>query len=165
MTYSCWLLPVEADAIPFQNVINQLATRQSTPNFLPHLTLGGLSDRAKDMSELLRALKGLELETLEIDATPIFTMSLFLRFKLNDQILRARSALEALPEFSRGRDFDPHISLCYGAPPEGAADSDEVKALLQAPVAFDRLQLVKINSPVKSYADVAGWKLNESFIF
>ena len=107
---------------------------------------------------MLQLLCGLELRPTEVAETASFTMSLFVRFDPTEQLLGARSALEACPGFRTSRDFDPHISLCYGAPSDRDALQDEIDALLEQPVLFDRLVATDISLPVETYDDIKLWK-------
>lgn len=155
---SFWLVPCEADAARFQRVIDALAGRQSAPQFLPHVSLGSVQGHVKEAGELITLLRGLKLDPVEIDASDSFTMSLILRLKLTSQLQKARDWLEAQPGFTSSRRFDPHISLCYGWPPEREDLASQVDALIQKSVRFNRLVLMQIMTPVKSHEDVAFWK-------
>lgn len=158
MAISYWCLPCAGDAKPFAEVIAALATEQGAPTFQPHLSLGTLDEIAPDPGVVVQALRGLVLEPTEIDATDVFTKSLFVRFALSDSIARARAQFETLPGFVQRRTFDPHISLCYGLPPRQLAP-DAAQALLAAPVRFDRLAAVKITLPVATYDDIRAWQV------
>lgn len=153
-----WLVPSAGDAVRFQSVINALAEQQGAPRFRPHLSFGSFADEEPDLSDVLKILTELELQPKEIDASPSFTMSLFVRFEPSDQLLRARRAVEACPGFRTSRTFDPHISLCYGAPVDKAPLQEEMKALLRGPVRFDQLIATDITLPVETYADIRLWK-------
>lgn len=153
-----WLVPAAGDAIRFQRVIDALAKQQGAPRFRPHLSFGSFADKAPDLSDVLQLLAGLELRPTEIDESVSFTMSLFVRFEPGDQLLRARRALEACPGFRTSRTFDPHISLCYGAPVDKVPLQEEMKALLRRPVEFDQLVATDITLPVETYADINLWK-------
>ena len=153
-----WLVPASVHTERFQHVVDRLAEQQSAPRFHPHLSFGSFEKDEPDLSEVLGLLSGLELRPIEVDQSPSFTMSLFVRFEPSEQLLRARSALEACPGFRTSRDFDPHISLCYGAPIDRAALQKEIDELLRAPVLFDRLMATDITLPVESYDDIELWK-------
>ncbi|GAB5454917.1 MAG: hypothetical protein Hens2KO_11460 [Henriciella sp.] len=157
-TIAYWLVPSAGDAMRFQRVIDALAKQQGAPRFRPHLSFGSFADKEPDLSGVLKILTGLELQPKEIDASPSFTMSLFVRFEPSDQLLRARRALEACPGFRTSRTFDPHISLCYGAPDDKVPLKEEMNALLRGPVQFDQLVATDITLPVETYADIRLWK-------
>ena len=160
---SLWLKPCLSDRERIQPVIDQLAEAQGAPRFPPHMSLGSVTDASVDFAPLLTVLTGLSLTPIELDATPVFTKSLFVRFEISDQLAAARSCLEAVPGFRSRRTFDPHISLCYGKPVATKHLSSEIDRLLSAPVAFDRLQLMRVKLPVETHADVAAWTPIESF--
>ena len=74
-----------------------------------------------------------------------------------------RAELEQLPGFRPGRKFDPHISLCYGAPPDGHGLDREIEALLDAPVRFGGLAGINASLPVETHDDVASWTVAETY--
>lgn len=153
-----WLVPAPAQSAQFQTVVDKLANQQDAPRFHPHLSFGSFVGKEPDLTELIGLLRGLTLRPMEVAQSSSFTMSLFVRFEPSEQLLRARLALEAFPGFRTSRDFDPHISLCYGAPIEPAELQDEINALLHQPVSFDRLIATDITLPVENYDDIALWK-------
>jgi len=153
-----WLVPAPEQSERFQNVVDKLADQQGAPRFHPHLSFGSIAGEEPDLTAVIGLLHGLELRPTEVAKSPSFTMSFFVRFEPSEQLLRARSALETLPGFRTSRDFDPHISLCYGAPIEPVALQDEINALLRQPVLFDRLVATDITLPVQIYEDIALWK-------
>tara|TARA_R110002051_G_scaffold76014_1_gene138943 strand:+ start:222 stop:716 length:495 start_codon:yes stop_codon:yes gene_type:complete len=158
-----WCTPCAEDAARYRAVIKALALAQGAPAYQAHLTLGTLERAASDLSEVVAALRGLVLEPAGIGETDVFTKSLFVRFEASDTLLAARRQLETLQGFRPGRAFDPHISLCYGAPPEGSAARRDVQDLLSKPVRFDRLIAVNITLPIETYADVMAWTVAETF--
>ena len=158
-----WCTPCAEDAARYTSVIKALALAQGAPTYQAHLTLGTLERAASDLSEVTAALRGLVLEPTGISETDIFTKSLFVQFEASTPLVAARSQLEKLPGFRPGRAFDPHISLCYGAPPEGSAAQRDVQDLLSAPVRFDRLVAVNITLPIESYADVMAWSVEGTY--
>ncbi|MFN4024333.1 MAG: 2'-5' RNA ligase family protein [Hyphomonas sp.] len=162
---SYWCLPREEDAAACAAVIGALAAAQGAPVFVPHLTLATLTVGARDLSAVTQVLRGLALTPLGLDGNGVFTTSLFVRFAPSDQLLAARRRMEALPDFRKGRAFDPHISLCYGPPPDLEAQRGAIAALLSRPMRFDRLAAVELFLPVETYEDVAGWTVRESWKF
>jgi len=60
--------------------------------------------------------------------------------------------------FHSSRSFEPHISLCYGAPQVDDALHVEIADLLSRPVHFDRVWAVEIRLPVVSHDEVQRWK-------
>ena len=153
-----WLVPSAEHTARFQNVVDTLADQQGAPRFHPHLSFGSFTDTEPDLDEVLQRLSDLELSPTEVAQSPSFTMSLFVRFEPTEQLLRARTALEARPGFRASRDFDPHISLCYGTPRNRVALQAEIQGLLDQPVQFDRLIATHITLSVESYADIELWR-------
>ena len=153
-----WLVPTAHHTERFQSVVDKLADQQGGVHYHPHLSFGSFAEKEPDLTEVIGLLRGLELRPIEIAQSPSFTMSLFVRFEPTEQLLHARSALEAIPGFRTSRDFDPHISLCYGAPIDRFALQDEINALLHENVRFDRLVVTDITLPVETYDDIKLWK-------
>lgn len=158
-TYSVWARPAAKDSARFQAVIDALCHQQNVPPFVPHMTLGGLSETGVDFEAVLSALLDLTLTPTEIVETPLFTKSLFVRFAISQGLQAGRRALEALPSFRAGRGFDPHLSLCYGRAEDRAALAQEIEALASKPVRFDRLALVRITLPVECHDDLETWQM------
>lgn len=157
-----WCVPSSGDAARLQVVIDALAEAQGAPRYMPHLSLASISGPVPDLSEVLRNLQALRLQPNEIDESDAFTMSLILRVERHPALLRARHAFETAPGFRSSRSFDPHLSLCYGPPPRGAAQSDGVQDLLKKPLTFDRLVTVDIPASVTTYDDIRAWKILET---
>ncbi len=160
-----WCVPAPADEARFQAVIDELASVQSAPRFMPHMSLASVKGSAPDLAPILSTLRGLQLQPLVVGETDAFTMSLFLRVGPSAELIRARKAFEAVSGFRSSRSFDPHLSLCYGPPPPGAADLASVQALLEKPVNFDRLVTVDIPARVSTYDDIRAWKVLDTIPF
>ncbi|MCR9269886.1 MAG: 2'-5' RNA ligase family protein [Hyphomonadaceae bacterium] len=160
---SYWLVPSRESAAPFEQVIAGLTTQQGVAAFAPHLTLGTLTVASTDAAMMLRQMQELALEPVSIDGTEAFTTSLFVRFRPSKALQRMRAVIETSPAFRRGRDFDPHISLCYGAAPIGARASQKVKDLLSAPVIFDHIVAMSVELPITCHADLHVWRPLETF--
>ena len=152
-----WLVPADDDAVRFQAVVDALADQQGAPRFRAHLSFGSVIGPEPELTDVLAGLSGLVLQPVEIEQTPEFTMSLFVRFRPTEQLLRARALFERCPGFQSSRSFDPHISLCYGDPKALSFLKHEMDALLAKPVHFDRLIATSIWMPVKTSADVVRW--------
>ena len=163
MVVSYWCVPCTEDAARFSPVIAGLAAAQGAPVFQAHMTLGTLERADKGVAGVADALKGLTLMPVEIGRTDLFTMSLFVRLAPSEALLAARAELEQLPGFRPGRKFDPHISLCYGAPPDGHGLDREIEALLDAPVRFGGLAGINASLPVETHDDVASWTVAETY--
>ena len=156
---SIWLVPNAAETRRIQSIIDDIASKQGGVSFQPHLTLGSLSYSAPDFAHLCQGARPFQLNPIEIDATPAFTTSLFIRFAMSDELSSLRTALENLPAFRSSRAFDPHLSLSYGAPPV-ELDVDRLRSdLLAQPILFDTIWAVEIGLPVATYEDVKSWRV------
>ncbi len=162
---SYWVVPCADDTARFFDVVSRLARVRNAPVFSPHMSLISIEGEQPDLSSCLDLLRGLEVQPVEIGMTDAFTMSLFVRMEPHPALLEAREFLLNQPRAKSSRDFDPHLSLCYGAPPEGAADWDQVRALLDQPVRFDALRSVVIPPIVETDEDVRRWREVQTFPF
>jgi len=160
-----WCVPSADDEVRVQAAIDELADAQAAPRFMPHMSLASVSGSVPDLAGTLEELRGLQVQPLEIAESDAFTMAMFLRVERHPALLRARKAFESLPGFRSSRSFDPHLSLCYGPPPKGAAQSDRVLSLLQKSLTFDRLVTVDIPASVSNYDDIRAWKILDSIPF
>lgn len=155
---SYWCVPADAGAADFAAIISGLARTQGAPVFQPHLTLATFTHAAGDRSGVIAALRNLVLQPVELGRTDVFTTSLFVRFEASRALLDARRLMEAMHGFRGGRPFDPHVSLCYGPPPDLDPWQSRLQAILERPLRFDRLVAMDVTLPVTTYADVAAWK-------
>ncbi|MEO1189955.1 MAG: hypothetical protein AAFW60_12875 [Pseudomonadota bacterium] len=160
-----WLVPCAEDATRYSKVISRLAATQGAPLFTPHASLAAIEGVQPDLAPCLELLAGLEVEPLEIDMTDAFTMSLFVRIERHPALLQARQYMQEQPGAISSRDFDPHLSLCYGVPPQDAENWEAVRALLDQPIRFNRLNTVAIPPRVETYDDVRAWKALETHAF
>ncbi|MHA7900162.1 MAG: hypothetical protein ACX94B_09880 [Henriciella sp.] len=156
---SYWLMPSRESAAPYEQVIAGLAMQQGVAAFAPHLTLGTLRSASAQVHSMLRRMQAVKLEPDTIDGSAAFTMSLFVRFRPSESLQPMRTVIETSSDFRSGRPFDPHISLCYGAPPIGARASQSVTALLNASVMFDRIIAMSVELPITCHADLEAWRL------
>ena len=160
-----WLVPCAEDSARYAEVVAHLSKSQNAPVFTPHMSLAAIEGAQPDLQPCLDLLAGLSVEPIEIDTSSAFTMSLFVRVERADALLKARHYMQGQPGMTASRPFDPHLSLCYGPPPKGAEDWNMVRALLQHPIRFDRLNTIDIPSRVESYDDVRAWKPLQSYVF
>lgn len=154
---SYWAVPNETDAAAYQTVIYALAKAQGGVGFKPHLSLGSLAEHDPDLDDVREHLNGLCLIPTGIGRSDVFTQSLFVSFAASEGLLRARDSLASRSSFHSSRSFEPHISLCYGAPCDEDALHAEMAALLSRPVHFDRVWAVEIRLPVISHDEVQRW--------
>lgn len=160
-----WLVPCAEDSDRYAEVVARLSKLQNAPVFTPHMSLAAIEGAQPDLQPCLDLLAGLIVEPVEIDTSSAFTMSLFVRVERADALLKAREYMQGHPGMTASRPFDPHISLYYGPPPDGAEHWDIVKALLRHPIRFDRLNTVDIPPRVESYDDIRAWKPLQSYAF
>lgn len=161
--HSFWLVPAAHEQKFFDSVIRDLAVRFDAPIFESHLTLcdaGPDEDAARRVLSNVqaRASYALEIESVEVSAR--FTKTLFVRFRLSDEVNQLRRPISEALGLPKATDFDPHLSLLY------KEMSEEKKNDLRATIAlpFQRVRFVElalIAHPVKiiSREDVEAWKV------
>ena len=159
--FSVWLIPQSEDYQRLMDAMRTIADRLNTPVFRPHLTIGSVKTEFEIESYFSKVSIPPQLPK-EIDGEDVFTRSFFLRFIASPELKEIRSLLEAHPDAYIGRPFDPHISLCYGPPPDDALSVAQKAALISKPVTFDRIELTEISIPVETYEDVLKWKTVET---
>ncbi len=157
-----WLVPSDADHARIRQTTDKLADAQRGARFQPHMTLGSLQSFEPDLNSMFGSAQALDLTPIEIDRTELFTMSLFVRFELSAKLADLRAALEAVPGFRASRTFDPHVSLCYGAPPELPEIDALYSGILDRPIRFNRIWATEIEVPVETYADIRMWRKRTS---
>ncbi len=155
MAYSVWCSLERADEARFQRVISDLAREQGGAVFPPHMTLGSFHE-APDLRALAAGIPAFTLQPTDLARSDAFTLSLFVRLGVTTPVTDVRARIEAHDGFRPGRTFEPHISLCYGAPPTGCEDRDDIAELLSEPVRFDRLTLVELTLPITGNAEIEG---------
>ncbi|MEL6861058.1 MAG: hypothetical protein AAGL11_04410 [Pseudomonadota bacterium] len=155
---SIWLVPNSEDGARIKHISDQLADAQKGARFQPHITLGSLTTSEPDLNAMFGAAPAVELKPIEIDRTDTFTMALFIRLEISPQLAELRAALESAKGFRASRTFDPHVSLCYGSPPEHLGLSVHFSELLDHPVRFNQIWAMEINVPVETHANVRTWR-------
>lgn len=157
-----WLVPSAEDDARIRRITDELADAQKGARYQPHMTLGSLQSFDPDLNSILGSAQALELTPIEIDRTDAFTMSLFVRFGLSPKLANLRAVLEAVPGFRASRAFDPHVSLCYGAPPELPEIDTLFSGILDRPIRFNRIWATEIEVPVETYAHIRTWRKRTS---
>ena len=155
--FSVWALPTGTAETSYQSVIDNLARRVNAPTFRPHVTLGSV-DHQIDLEGFADGMGPTIEVPLSLQFGSTFTRSLIVQLKMTDWFRTMRERLEVRSGFASSRVFDPHISLCYGAPPSGAATLPVVRDLIDEPVELSRLALMEITLPVETYEDVCNWR-------
>lgn len=158
MAYSVWCSLERADEARFHRVISDLARAQGGAVFPPHMTLGSFHE-PPDLNALAAGIPAFTLQPIDLARSDAFTLSLFVRLGRSAPVTDLRARIEAHDGFRLGRTFAPHISLCYGVPPTGSEDRDEIAELLSGPVRFDRLTLAELTLPITGYADIEGLRV------
>lgn len=151
-----WLMPAQAEAELFRDIIRILAAQYDAPRFEPHLTLGKAeagSSPAKVFRQL--GIRPVRLRLTGITESSKFTQTLTAQFTPNkslDQLVRALGGPKPLP--------NPHVSLIY-KPMSPSTRKGLVRAI-QLPfrfVTFDRVKAVSCIVPAETRRDVESWRV------
>ncbi len=164
--YALWLLPTEAVAPRYTELIHRLAERYGTPRFGPHVTLlGWVTGPEQELiartEHLARGLRALKLRGQTIAGEPYYFRCLYIKLQRHSALLGAHE--RASQSFMSGyaSDYLPHLSLLYGQLPraEKARLIAELENELPADLDVDRLQLVRITLSVQDWRPVVSHAL------
>ena len=150
--YSVWLMPDAAWGREFQAIVDDLASRFSTPRFRPHLTLigGQPFDREDLKRRLAPAVTGaapLSRPILDVITGEAVFRSFYALFGVEGGLGDLRRQVNVAVPGSDPGQFMPHVSLLYGAvaPKPKAAAAAEIRAALAGrTVTFDRVSSLNI---------------------
>ena len=158
-----WLVPAAREQEFFDSLVLDLAIRFDAPIFEPHLTLcdGGLEEAAarKVLAEF-PASPTYELDVGSIQVCARFTKTLFVRFRLSDELNQLRQSVGEALRLPKSADFDPHLSLLY----KEMADEkkNELRETITLPferVSFTGLALIAHPVKITTRADVEAWRV------
>lgn len=167
--YSVWLMPDAAWGGEFQTIVDDLASRFSTPRFQPHLTLigGQPFDREDLKRRLVPAVTGaaqLSRPILDVVTGDAFFRSFYALFGVEGGLGDLRRHVNVAVLGSDPGRFMPHVSLLYGAvapEPKAAAAAEVRTALAGRMVTFDRIEIVRSGDdvPIEDWESVAAFAL------
>lgn len=160
--HSLWLMPSVADAAVLAGIVADLSSRFGTPLFTPHLTITGDTDRpvtvlAAAIAEAARQVEAFSESVSGIETSAAFFRSFYARFAVSAPLATLKQQLDA----DAREPFMPHVSLLYGAVPDGpkAQAAAEVSAALTGrAIRFDRLCIVTSGQDVP----IADWRIVET---
>ena len=166
---SYWLIPVKQDGDVLQAIIDALAARFEAPSFPAHLTLfAGPSTLDREPRHLIESLPAELVPKLltvtNAETSDHFTMTLFLRFEPNHQLVTLHERIKSnAPPCNYC--LDPHLSLLYADLPLSAKKSltDELNLPLKE-IRFDRIRAVSHPSLIETHKDIEDfhdlWEIN-----
>jgi 2'-5' RNA ligase len=111
-----WLMPGARARESFATIIGELALRLDAPVFEPHVTLLGAipnDDKTRRVFRDLIIAPNYELEIDGIHFSRRYTQTLFVRFRLSEELRELCRALGQTLDLEIADDFDPHLSLLY----------------------------------------------------
>lgn len=156
--YALWALPVPRIGAVLTDEIDRLTKAAGYPIFAPHLTLASM-DQKPDiaaLSSLANYTYPFSLIATGFERGNTLSQALYLSLAPDRCFKRAqRGCREHLQQDSKLSDT-PHISLYYGVDPP-----DPVQVLLPEieEVEFDRIGLIRIESPITDPREVTDWRV------
>jgi 2'-5' RNA ligase len=164
-TYSVWLVPADATFTKFSQLICRLAIENSSPIFVPHVTLiGGIRGTEAEMVTKTRwlaaRLRPYAIRLDEVDYTDQFFRALFIRVEKTHEVQRAYDEARQLLAPERPEDYMPHLSLMYGDFPVHVKRQviDRVGTRFLDEFLVDRIHLYETDP-----GDVSGWRKIKGF--
>lgn len=160
--HSIWLMPNDADSVLLSGIVSDLSQRFGTPEFKPHLTVTGDSDRP--LAELTAAIAQAAAKVAcfaeavsGIETSEAFFRSFYARFAIAPPLAALKQRLDG----QAGEPFMPHVSLLYGAVeagPKAEAAAEVAKRLTGRPIRFNRLCIVTSGQDVP----IDQWRIVET---
>lgn len=148
-----WLIPSDADAARFHKEIDRLSDRFKTPPFLPHLTLGRLTNKYSN-TDFITPLKSITSVSGDnyyaffdsVTCTESPYQNLIVSLKTSEKLEHLQSRIEsAVPGYAPKDEY--HISLMYGDISCGDLQ-DEIKSLPEIfpeKICFSKMSAVQLN--------------------
>ena len=157
---SYWLMPSPQADDDFK-ALSKLACRGLQGCTLPpHITL--YSDHLDEaanavdrLSQVAEDRRPLQLRPTVIEAGPLFTMSLILRFAACEELIDWFTRLRARSPNRLDYQFRPHLSLLYSSQALSARQATAARLTLPGPALFDRLAVVIHPLTISTDADIA----------
>lgn len=161
--FSVWLVPDTKDKFYLENIVKSLSLKNSSSNFIPHLTL--FADIEIELNELKNIVDivfkdshKFNIQKTKVSHSELFFKTVFIEFELNEKLRDLYLKLSSKTDKRSLDDFKPHISLIYKNMPE--------KEKLQIIKALDikdnfTIGSVYINAPKngeKDFLNVLGWQ-------
>lgn len=158
--YSFWLSPNSHALAHIQRIISNLATRQNTVSFAPHLTLfSGKVSSSIDVPSLLGNFAETPAVSLDISCishSNEFKKTLYLEMKRTDQLSTlVQRLVDYIPD-AITPDIDPHVSLLYQHLPVDVRQclSDTIDMKFSS-IRFDKIHVVETPDNFDSQVHVA----------
>ena len=157
---SYWLMPGPQAHEDFK-ALSKLACRGLQGCTLPpHITLysdhlDNAANAVDRLSQVAEDRRPLRLRPTAIEAGPLFTMSLILRFAACEELIDWFTRLRARSPNRLDYQFRPHLSLLYSSETLTAKQAMAGQLQLPAPALFNRLAVVVHPLTINTDADVA----------
>lgn len=116
--FSIWLLMPTEIKQQLDLVINSFSSLHGGPCFDPHITLLGSLPKAREIfnetKNLINALPPLQIRCKGLGCLPEWSRCLFIEVELTQELARAHQMAKKQAKDTRGKSYQPHISLLYG---------------------------------------------------
>ena len=169
--YSIWLLPEAAQLARLTAIVNDLAERFGSQNFIPHVTIQG--DLAMPFDALTEAVQHVanghtaqHWPVKGIDGSEHFFRNLYLRFDVCAAYLSMKQSMQRVSGTADGLSLFPHLSLAYGLTDaqKTAALFAELRTWFTGPMRFDRMVIARSskNVPIADWEYLAEFALRDA---
>jgi hypothetical protein len=155
---SIWLMPEAVPGARLQTLILDLARKNRTPSFPPHVTLlGGIAGPEDSVragaAMLARQMGPLTVHLGEIETSAAFFRCVFVRAELRPDLRWAEARGQKPFSEAAARPFPPHLSLVYGhlAAPAREAIREELGGVLKLSFAASCLHLFRTEGPPEAW--------------
>lgn len=157
-----WLLPEAAVREVLSHEIAELAKQFSAPSFEPHVTVFVAPENTVSPKQVVRKIGDIDLElTIRgIQSSKQFTRTLFLQFKLSDELQQLADVIWRVSGAPVRYLVDPHLSLLYAKMPEETRQTlaEEIR-LPFGKVRFISFCAMRCARQTTTAAEVEQWKL------
>ncbi len=157
---SYWLLPCPQAQAAFAELSRQACRGLRGCTLPPHITL--YSDRLDNednaidrLRQVAEGRKPLRLSPLAIEAGPLFTMSLVVRFGVNEELTHWCTQLRERSPQGLDYHLNPHLSLLYSTEPVAEKEALARQLPLPSPALFNRVGAVVHPLTITTAADIA----------
>ena len=166
MPFSAWLIPEEKHFWQFQELINQLAQENDSPQFVPHCTLVGkiMLDSKFSFDEIkifCKETKSITLNLSKLMSEKTLFKSLFIRLIKDKSIVDFQKKIANIFIKRESYHFDPHLSLMYKIVPSEKQKKIIAGILLPDHINFNRISIVNTGENVDNWNSVFNQKLSE----
>ena len=157
---SYWLMPCPKADDDFKQLSDQACRRLKGCTLQPHITLysdhlDNAANAVDRLSQVAEDRQPLRLSPTAIEAGPLFTESLIVRFAASEELIHWFSQLRGRSNNRLDYRLEPHLSLLYSLETLNAKQAMAGQLTLPGPALFNRLGVVIHPLTISTDADIA----------